>query len=149
MRRIAIHIGLVLALIAFALPARAGIDLITFAHPFHAQYLTGIVVDSTGAPVPGVVIEDCVQTFIQARASIESETPVFEKRMILDCHFEPKHVLASTTSDSNGRFKFPHAKMGTTHYLFVSYPGFDPMQITVKLRWFAMGNLRIQLQIAT
>jgi hypothetical protein len=131
------------------MPARAGIDLITFAHPFHAQNLAGIVVDSTGAPVPGVVIEDCVQTFRQVRGSDHSEPPVFEEAMILDCHSEPKHVLASTTSDSEGRFKLPHAKMGTTHYLFVYCSGFDPMQITVKLRWFARRHLRIKLIIAT
>jgi len=149
MRRIAVQISLVLALLAFALPARAGIELIEFAHPFHAQNLTGIVVDSIGAPVPGVMIEDCVQTFRQIRGSDHSEPPVFENAMILDCHSEPKHVLASTTSDSNGHFKFQHAKMGSTHYLFVYCPGFDPMQITVKLRWFAKRNLRIKLVIAT
>jgi hypothetical protein len=149
MRRIAIQIGLVLALLVFALPARAGIELITFDRPFNARNLAGIVVDSTGAPVPGVVIEDGVQTFIQARASIEAETPVFEKRMILDCHSEPKHVLASTKTDAHGHFEFPRAKMWTTHYLYVMCDGFDPIQITVKLRWFAKGNLRIKLVIAT
>ena len=149
MRRLAMQIGLIVTLLVFALPVRAQVELIEFAHPFHAQNLAGVVVGSTGAIVPGVVVKDCVQTFRQVRASVESQTPVFEKRMILDCHSEPKHVLASTTSDSNGRFRFPHTKMGTTHYLFVYYPGFDPMQITVKLRWFAKGNLRIQLHIAS
>jgi hypothetical protein len=148
MRRIAIRIGLILALIAYALPVRAQ-ALIEFSHPFHAQNLAGVVVDSTGAPAPGVVIEDCVQTFRKVRGSDHSETPVFEERMILDCHSEPKHVLASITTDSNGSFRFPHAKMGTTHYLFVYSPGFDPMQITVNLRWFAKRNLRIMLIIAT
>jgi hypothetical protein len=148
-RRIAIQIGLVLALFTFALPARAGIELITFEQPFRAHHLSGVVVDSTGAPVPGVVIEDCVQTFIQARASGNAEPPVFEKRMILDCHSEPKHVLASTTTDSKGHFKFPHTKMEAMHYLYVNRSGFDPMQITVKLRWFAKGKLRIKLIVAT
>ena len=149
MRRIAVQIGLVLALLAFALPARAGIELITFAHPFRTHHLAGVVVDATGAPVPGVVIEDCVQTFRQVRAPGDAEPPVFEEAMVLDCHSEPKHILASTTTDSNGRFKLPHAKMGSTHYLYVYCPGFDPMQITVKLRWFARRNLRIKLHIAT
>jgi hypothetical protein len=148
MRRIAARISLILALIVFALPAWA-IELITIERPFRAHHLAGVVVDSTGAPVPGVVIEDCIQTFREVRAPGDAEPPVFEKRMILDCHSEPKHVLASATTDSNGRFKLTDAKMRTTHYLFVYYPGFDPMQITVRLRWFAKGNLRIQLQIAT
>ena len=149
MRRIAVLIGSILILIAFALPARAGIELITFEQPFHAQNLAGVVVDATGAPVPGVVIEDCVQTFRQVRAPGDAEPPVFEEAMVLDCHFEPKHILVSTTTDSNGRFKLPQAKMGSTHYLYVYCPGFDPMQITVKLRWFARRNLRIKLHIAT
>ena len=149
MRRIAMQVGLMLALLAFALSARAGIDLITFDRPFHAQNLAGVVVDSTGAPVPGVEVEDCIQTFKQVRAPGDAEPPIFEQAMLLDCHSEPKHVLASTTTDSKGRFRFPHAKIGTTHYLFVYCPGFDPMQINVKLRWFARRNLRIRIDVAT
>jgi hypothetical protein len=148
MRRIAMQFGLILALLTFALPARAqGNTLISY--PIHAQNLAGVVMDFMGVPVPGVVIEDCVQTFRQVRAPGDAEPPVFEEAMILDCHSEPKHVLASTTSDSKGYFKLPHAKMGSTHYLFVYCPGFDPMQLTVKLRWFAKKNLRIRLDIAT
>jgi hypothetical protein len=150
MRRVAVQLGLVVALITFALTARAqGYALISFAYPFHAHELAGVVVDDTGAPVPGVVIDDCVQTFRQVRAPGDAETPVFEEKMILDCHFELKHVLASTTTDSKGRFRLPHTKMGTTRYLYLSHYGFDPMQITVKLRWFARRNLRIKLVIAT
>jgi|ERR1039458_2888683 hypothetical protein len=150
MRRLVVLIGLVVALIAFALPVRAqGYALISFAYPFHAHELAGVVVDSTGAPVPGVEIDDCVQTFRQVRAPGDAEQPIFEQSMILDCHFEPKHFLASTTTDSKGRFRFPHTKMGIAHYLYLSHYGFDPMQITVKLRWFARRNLRIKLVIAT
>jgi hypothetical protein len=148
MRRIAIQFGLILALLVFVQPARAQNQTISI-EGLHARHLDGVVVDSMGAPVPGVVVEDCVQTFRQVRGSDHSEQPVYEEAMILDCHSEPKHVLVSTTSDSKGRYKFPHAKMGTTHYLFVYCPGFDPMQITVKLRWFAKRNLRIKLVIAT
>jgi len=149
MRRPAMMIGLFVTLGALSLPARAGIELITFAHPFRTHNLAGVVVDSMGAPVAGVVIEDCVQTFKQVRSSGDAEKPVFEERMVLDCHFEPKHVRASTTTDSEGRFKFPHAKMGSTHYLYLSQSGFDPMQITVKLRHFAHAEVRLQLVIAT
>lgn len=148
MRRLAIQIGLVLALIAFALPAWAGLETIVVG-PVHARHLTGVVVDSAGAPVPGVVIEDCVQTFRQVRAPGDTEPPIFEEAMILDCHSEPKHVLSSTATDSKGYFKLPHARIGSTHYLYVYCSGFDSMQITVKLRWFAKNNLRIKLVIAT
>jgi hypothetical protein len=149
MRRIVVHFGLILTLLAFVLSARAQVALIEFAHPFHARHLAGVVVDSTGAPVSGVVVEDCVQTFIQARASVEADTSIFEKRMILDCHSEPEHILASTKTDAHGYFEFPRSKMGTTHYLFVYCPGWDPMQMIVKLRRYVKRNLKIQLHIAT
>jgi hypothetical protein len=149
MRRLSVLLGLTMAVFVLALPAQAEYQLIEFAYPFHAHELAGVVVDQTGMPVSGVVIEDCVQTFRQVRASSDAETPVFEERMILDCHVEPKHVLASTTTDSKGRFKFPQPKMGTTHYLYVTRNGFDPMQITVKIRWFAIRQLRIRISVAT
>jgi hypothetical protein len=65
------------------------------------------------------------------------------------CDQDSKHVLASTKTDASGRFMFPRAKMGTTHYLHFFCGGFDPMQITVKMRWFAKGNLRVRLDVAT
>jgi hypothetical protein len=149
MRLLSVLLGLAMAVFVLALPAQAEYQLIEFAYPFHARELAGVVVDQTGAPVPGVVIEDCVQTFGQQWTSIHEKKSAIDEPMLLDCHTEPKHILASTTTDSKGRFKFPQPKMGTTHYLYVTRNGFDPMQITVKLRWFAKGNLRIQLAIAT
>ena len=122
MRRIIVHFGLILALFAYALPARA-IELITIERPFRAQNLAGVVVDSTGATVSGVVVEACDAAY--------------------------KRVLATTRTDANGHFAFPKAKIGTTHYLHFQSNGFDPMQITVQLRRFAKGNLRIKLYIAT
>jgi hypothetical protein len=148
MRKIVVQLGLVVAFLACAIPAWAGYELIEFVHPFRAHHLVGFVVDVRGTPVPGVLIEDCVQTFKEVRAS-DAEPPVFEERMLLDCHFEPKHVLASATTDAKGRFIFPHTKMGTTHYLYVTAHGFDPEQITVKLRRFAKRNLLIRINVAT
>jgi hypothetical protein len=133
----------------FGVSARAQLALITFDRPFQTRNLAGVVVDSMRAPVSGVVIKDCVQTFRQVRAPGDVEPPVFEKAMILDCHLEPKHVLASTTTDSKGSFRFPNAKMGSTHYLFLNQSGFDPMQIAVKLRHFARAEVRVKLAIAT
>lgn len=136
-------------LFLFVPSMRAQLELITFDRPFQARNLAGVVVDSTGAPVAGVAIEDCVQTFRQVRAPGDAEPPVFEKAMILDCHSESEHVLASTTTDSEGRFRFPHAKMGTIHYLHVSCNGWNPMQLQVKIRRFARSNLLIKLHIAS
>jgi hypothetical protein len=149
MRRFVLWYFLFLTLAVGAPAALAQYELIMIERPFQARHLAGVVVDSTGAPVAGVVIEDCVQTFRKVRAPGDTETPVFEERMILDCHFESKHVLASTRTDSEGRFKFPHATMGSTHYLYLSQSGFDPMQIAVKLRFFACAEMRVKLVIAT
>ncbi|MGA2634546.1 MAG: carboxypeptidase-like regulatory domain-containing protein [Terracidiphilus sp.] len=148
MREIVVQLGLVGTILFCAIPAQA-IELIEFEHPFRAHHLAGVVVDSMGSPVAGVVIEDCVQTFRQIRVPGDAEPPVSEKSMILDCHFEPKHALASATTDANGLFVFPDTKMGTTHHLYVSAYGFDPEQITVKLRHFAKRNLLIRIKVAT
>jgi hypothetical protein len=141
-------LGLVLAVSICALPAWA-IELITYANPFHARELSGIVVDQMGVPVAGVVIEDCIQTFGRQWTSVHEKKSAVDEPMLLDCHTEPKHILASTTTDAEGRFKFPPMKKGNAHYLSLSCRGFDPMQITVRLRWFARRQLRIRLSIAT
>jgi hypothetical protein len=148
MAKIVMQLCLVVAILGCAIPAWAGYELIEIARPFRAHHLVGSVVDARGAPVPGVLIEDCVQTFKKVRVS-DAEPPIFEERMLLDCHFEPKHVLTSARTDADGHFIFPHSKMGTTHYLYVTAHGFDPEQITVNVQRFAKGNLRIRLHIAT
>ncbi|MGA2834302.1 MAG: carboxypeptidase-like regulatory domain-containing protein [Terracidiphilus sp.] len=123
MRRIGVRLGIFAFLFIFALPALAGVELLILEKPMCAEKLAGVVVDSTGAPVSGVTIEDC--------------DPAFNR------------VLLSTTTDSTGHFAFLEAKTGTTHYLHVQANGFDPMRITVVLRRFAKAKLRIRLHIAT
>lgn len=147
MRRIAMQIGLVLALIAFALPARA-IELITIERPFRAHHLAGVVVDSTGAPVSGVVVEECDALFTPIQVKGPEGKPVSWVAHG-PCDRDPKHILASTKTDANGHLAFPQVKTGTTHYLIMRIDGWDPMQIAVQLRWIAKGNLRIKLHIAT
>jgi hypothetical protein len=80
MRRIAMQVGLMLVLLTFALPARAGIDLITFAHPFHAQNLAGVVMDSTGAPVPGVVLKTAFRRLERLGDQTTQNRPFSRKR---------------------------------------------------------------------
>jgi hypothetical protein len=122
-RRSFSRLGIVVALQFGLLTAQAQYELITIESPFRAQNLAGIVVDSTGAPVPGASIEDRDATFTQ--------------------------VLASTTTDANGSFEFQRARVGTTHYLHIQSNGFDPMHITVTLRHLAKLKLKIQLHIAS
>jgi hypothetical protein len=136
------------ALLAFALPAWAQFELVTIEKPIGSHHLAGVVVDSTGAPVPDVVVEECKVMFSPVQTRDSAGEPL---RDVLhgDCGQESKNILASTATDAKGYFAFPKAKMGTTHYLHLEHYGFDPMQIKVKLRLFAKGNLHIRLHIAT
>jgi hypothetical protein len=109
--------------LVFALPARAGVELLILEKPMQAEKLAGVVVDSTGAPVSGVTIEDCNSAF--------------------------DRVLQSTTTDATGHFAFPAAKIGTTHHLHVQMNGFDPMHITVIMKRPARAKLHIRLYVAT
>ena len=69
--------------------------------------------------------------------------------MLWDCDRDPKHILASTTTDANGRFAFPQAKGVKVHYLHLSLNGFDPMQVVVKISRFTRSELNIKMQVAT
>jgi uncharacterized GH25 family protein len=146
--RFSILLGLVVVVFASAQPSRAQYELIEFAYPFHAQKLAGTVVDSTGAPVSGVEVEECDAQFTPIQVKGPNGEPVSRVEHG-SCDQDSKHVLASTTTDTNGYFAFPPVKSGTIHYLHFQSKGFDPMQITVKTRWFARRNLRIKLVIAT
>ena len=123
LRRLARTIGFCLLLLAVSPHPQAQLVLITFDHPFQAQKLAGVTVDSSGESVMGVLIEDCDSTF--------------------------KKVRASARTDEDGHFAFRKWKAGTTHYLRVSRDGFDPMRMIVQLKPSASAELTIQLQIAT
>jgi hypothetical protein len=68
--------------------------------------------------------------------------------MLWDCRRDPKHVIASTKTDANGRFLFPQTKKTKTHYLQLSLDGFDPMEIVVKLSPFSRSEPHIQMHVA-
>jgi hypothetical protein len=115
--------GIIAALLMAAPAAWAGIELIVIERPFHARHLAGVVVDTTGEVVSGAVVEERDPTF--------------------------NRVLASTTTDANGHFAFQDAHFGVTYQLKARAKGFNPIQITVRLRHFARAELRIKLWIAT
>jgi hypothetical protein len=142
------QLGLIVPILAFALPARAGVELITFAYPFHAHELAGVVVDQIGAPVPGVVVEECAAKLISL-PTWNSAGKQLPDQLDTDCDRESKHILGTTITDANGRFAFPHQKAGTTHYLYLHYKGMNPMKVIVKIRWYARRTLRIRMQVAT
>ena len=97
--------------------------LITIKRPFQAQNLAGSVLDPAGAPVEGVLVEDCDATFTR--------------------------ILASTRTDREGRFTFSKAKSGSTHYLILSMNGFNPMHVTVRIRHLAHTGVLVHLYSAT
>ena len=146
MRQLAVLLGFVLASFALVPPARAGIERID--QLFRAHHLAGVVVDPNGEPVPDVVIEECDAIFIPLPTS-RGTGERLPDTLRPDCFREPKHILRSTTTDANGHFAFPNAEVGTTHYLHLYSPGFDPMMITVKLRLFARAKSLIKLTVAT
>jgi hypothetical protein len=135
-------------LLIFTAWANAQWVQITIEKPFVARRLSGIVVDPSGAPVSRVVVEQCDELFSPLQVKSETGEPLPE---ILhgECDRGPGHIVASTTTDEGGRFAFPNAKTGKTYYLHLNSPGFDPLQITVKLRHFSRARLRIRLYIAT
>jgi hypothetical protein len=123
MRRIAMKIGLVLALMAFALPAQTQGNMTVVYKPVNVRHLNGVVTYSGSREgIMGAIVEDC--------------DPMY------------KHILASTTTDRSGRFSFPHVKYGSVHYLNVRYPGWDLTRIPVTIRLFAKPELHKYLVIA-
>jgi hypothetical protein len=122
-RRIAVQLGLAVASLVFVFPGQAqGNETVEFRQ-VNARHLTGQVIDINGEGITGAVVEDCDPTF--------------------------NHVLASTTTDINGRFSFPQAKRRTVHSLTVRCPSFDLVHTPVKLRFFARAGVLIKLVVAT
>ena len=141
-------LGLIAAIFLAMPPANAQLELITIEKPFTAHSLSGVVVDETGSPIPGAVVKECEAPFTPIEAKDAQDKPNGE---ILhgDCTQAPSHVVATTETNPHGHFSLPKAKTGKIFYLHVSSPGFDPMQITVRLKFFARAGVRVRLHIAT
>jgi len=117
------QIGLILALIAFALPARAQGNMTVEFKPVNVRHLAGVVTYANSQEgIVGAIVEDYDSKY--------------------------KQVLASATTDRNGRFSFPRARYGSVHYLNVRYPGWDLTRIPVTIRFFAKNELYLNLYIA-
>jgi hypothetical protein len=119
--RLSWRFGLLIVLLAIALAANAEYQIVEIERPFRAHHLAGVVVDPSGATVAGAMVDDCDPTF--------------------------SRVLGSATSDADGNFAFPLAKIGSTHYLSFHARGFNPLRITVKVRYFAREKLIVKLPI--
>jgi hypothetical protein len=148
MRRQCAALCAAVAIFVFALPAPGQLQLITIEHPFDAPNLSGVVVDASGVPISGVIVEECDASF----TSLPGHDPAGKSAppyMLWDCDRNSRHVTASTKTDTNGHFSFPGTRKAKVHYLHLSLDGFDPMQVMVKLNRSARSELRIQMHIAT
>ena len=139
---------LISAMFSVMPPASAQLVLITIEKPFTAHSLSGVVVDTTGAPIPAAVVEECDMQFTPIEIKDAKGGPTGEN-LHGDCTQTPRRVVATTETNAHGHFSIPKAREGKTYYLHVSSPGFDPMQIKVRLRFFARTGVRIRLHIAT
>jgi hypothetical protein len=147
MRRLSAALCSAFAVLAFAPPAWGGIELINIVRPFHAHNLAGVVADQSGAPMPGVLVEECDASFSPLPDEPAGKSaPVV---MLWDCDRDPKHVMSSTKTDANGHFSFARAKKAKAHYLHLSLDGFDPMEVVVKVSRFARSEPRIKMRVAT
>jgi hypothetical protein len=109
-------------LLASALSASAQ-ELIVYEKPVHLNRIAGTVVDANGSPISGAQIE--------LRSATDGTT------------------LYSTASDARGKFSFARGTVSTPVKLWIHHDLFKPVQYTVGLRWFAPGQLRIVLPVAT
>ena len=130
-------LGIVLAAaLCWPSPARGQLELIVVERPFHAHRLAGIVTATSGAALPGVLVQVCDRAFKRP------------EEVSSDCAREPRHVLASATTDQNGRFAFKSLKLRCTRGLRLSMNGLDPMEIRVQWRLFAPREVRIEMRVA-
>jgi hypothetical protein len=65
--------------------------------------------------------------------------------VISDCDPAYKRILEATKTDSNGRFSFPNAKLGSKHYIKVRFPACQELHLPVKIWPFAKADLSIKL----
>jgi hypothetical protein len=77
----------------------------------------------------------------------DDSEPVSSVR-IEECDAGWKHVLNSTTTDERGYFHMTPAAKGSTHYLRLTAPTFNPSLYTVKLSLHAPPELDLRITVA-
>ncbi len=76
MQQFSSSFGMALIVLAFSSHAQAQLELITIERPLSSRSLAGVVVDPTGAPVSGVVVEECDALFTPVQPRGPAEEPV-------------------------------------------------------------------------
>jgi hypothetical protein len=104
-----------------------GVATIEFQRPVYARQLDGYVRlgklpgDSQG--ISGVRVEECDAGW--------------------------KHVLTSTTTDNEGHFHLKPVAKGSTHFLRLNAPTFNPSLYTVKMSSHASSELDLRITVAS
>jgi hypothetical protein len=120
--RLACFVGSFLFLVPTPVGAQ-GLTVIEIAEVQFAPALSGLVQESAGSPLGGVLVEEL---------NSDWKTPV-----------------RSTRTAADGRFAFPAAKDSHIHYFQFSLPNFDPLRVRIKLNRTHKNELRLQLAVAT
>ncbi len=124
LKRPAYYAAFAFFLLTLAVSTRAqGNMTITFKSSRSIRHLAGVVTYTDGTVIPGAVVADC--------------DPAYSR------------VRASTKTDTSGYFSFPHAKLGSKHYLKIDFPAYQEMRMPVKIWPFAKAELRIWLTPGT
>jgi hypothetical protein len=87
-----------------------------------ARSLAAVVVDPTGSPIPGVLVEECSSDW--------------------------KESLRSTKTDTAGGFTLSPVKGRRVYYLQLRMNGFNPLRVQVKLDAKRGKNLQLTLEVA-
>jgi hypothetical protein len=100
-----------------------GYATIELAGVQRARVLGAVVRDASGAPVEGMLVEEC--------------TPDW------------KTLLRSTKTDANGKFAFPRDTGGPVHYFQFTGSGFDPFRVRMKMDRMFGKTVALRMKLAT
>ena len=104
-----VHRATAIALICafFVTSAKAVRELVVIEELQPAQRVEGVVLDRSGAPIPNTTVTDRTEEWVA--------------------------VLRSTTTDSNGHFRFSSQRGKSVYYLRFDNALFNPLQLRLKL----------------
>jgi hypothetical protein len=99
--------AIVLICAFFVTSAKAVRELVVIEELQPAQRVEGVVLDPSGAPIPNMTVTDRTEEWVA--------------------------VLRSTTTDSNGHFRFSSQRGKSVYYLRFDNALFNPLQLRLKL----------------
>lgn len=123
MRKLHQYVLSAIVVAAASLPLVAQQTIIEIERPFQAQNLAGTVIaEISNGGIAGVTVQECTEKWAT--------------------------VLASTTTDSKGRFAFPSSSGNGLHYLRLSAPGFNIMLIRISIGSSGPKEFSVRIQVA-